>query len=67
MRRRVQRCWCWRLCRIWVVVAERACDVDVGVCDEMRDVSDEAEGGGDRLTIVEGMSLGTFVESENGR
>lgn len=55
------------MCRIWVVVAERACDVDVGVCDEMRDVSDEAEGGGDRLTIVEGMSLGTFVESENGR
>lgn len=53
-RREVQRCWCWRLWRIWIVFAERGVG-GVVVVVERRVV--RAEGGrGVVVSVVVGLS-----------
>lgn len=54
----VQRCWCWRLCRIWVAVALWG----VGGLDEGEEMSDvSAEGGGGEDRGVEVVIFGYLV------
>lgn len=50
----VQRCWCWRLCRVWRVADETGSVVGLMGVEEIRVVRAEGDGG----VVVVGVGFG---------
>ena len=50
----VQRCWCWRLCRVWRVADETGSTVGLIGVEEIRVVRAEGDGG----VVVVGVDVG---------